>query len=676
MKKLLLTLTVCSSIMTTYAQQIGGDFDNFETGYNSVGVQPFGWKGSNVKQQVIIPVSKQMIYEDNGRTNKSVKMVNAFVGVFTIGSNAPAYITLGNPWVYATTDINEADGGTYGGINFSYRPDALKGYIKRQLGSEKNEVAQIFVYSWKGTTSINKTVSSSDGKNTSTDLIDRDREVLSSILGTTEEGASKSEDFELVSYGKYEVPKDQNISDWSEVLIPIDYKSNSIPEKLNVIISSADYFNRGNIGKDNTLWTDDFEFIYYSELASLSYDGVNYFQKGVTNYTVNAGYDESKLSCTSNGKGATIEKSYNEETAVLTITVKGNDVSVNPSNVHTYTVQFNKPVVTTYANSLLVNVFGTYVEPTENSIDLIKEADNSYSLQLKNFAFGDMSLGDIKIVNLNREEKNDAVIYSAENQMVYVGGFINTELPITLSATQKGDELTADIHIAVAPGANVDVTFLPALTINGEDKVSASADRYNVTMNRTFTPGWSTICLPFATTPAALGAASVQELVSADDNGLNFAEVETVEANKPYLVYFDAAKDVPTYFPAEIASTTPVAVTKGDYTFVGSYAASISMNGKYGIATIDDAQKLIMGGDNSTLKATRAYFTKAGEQPTQVRINLYTNGTTGIDQIEKNGAQVYDVYSLQGVQVLKGATSLDGLKKGIYIVNGKKMVIK
>lgn len=665
----------------TNAQQIGGEFDKFETGYNSVGVQPVGWKGSNVKQKVFISVSKQMVFEDSGRTNKAVKMTNAWVGKYGIGSNAPSYITLGNPWVYATMTISEADGGTYGGMDFTYRPDALQGYIKRQLGSEKKEVAQIFVYSWKGTTTINKTVSSSDGKNTNTDLIDRDRDVLGGQLGFND-GASKSDDFELISYGKYEVPADQNISDWTKVIVPIDYLSNNVPEKLNVIISSADYFNRGNIGKDNTLWADDFEFVYYSELASLDYDGKNYFQQGNTNYTIDALYDESKLTCTSNGRGATIEKSYDETSAVLTITVNGNDVSVNPSNVHTYKIQFAKPqpVITSYTNSLLVNAFGNYAEPTENTIDLIQEVDGSYSFALKNFVFSGTPMGDIKIINLDRKENDGTVTYSAENQMVFIQG-LDSEVPVTLEANQKGKDLTADILITLSPGAIVKVTFLPLLEITGEDQLATSADRYNVIMSRSFVEGWNTICLPYATTAAALNAQSVQQFASVDETGLNFAEVETLEANQPYLVYFDKVTETPVYQVAEITSTTPVSVTKGDYTFVGSYDAVMSMSGKYGIATVDDVQKIILGGTNSTLKATRAYFTKKGEQPAQVRINLFGmggdgEGTTGIDQIVNGGAQTYDVYTLQGVQVLKGAASLDGLQKGIYIVNGKKVVIK
>ena len=670
---------LCATL--TNAQQIGGEFDKFETGYNSVGVQPVGWKGSNVKQKVGLSVSKQMVFEDSGRTNKAVKMTNAWVGMFGLGSNAPSYITLGNPWVYATIEISKADGGTYGGMDFTYKPDALQGYIKRQLGSEKEEVAQIFVYSWKGTTTINKTVSSSDGKNTDTDLIDRDRDVLGGQLGFND-GASKSDDFELISYGKYEVPADQNISDWTKVIVPIDYLSNNVPEKLNVIISSADYFNRGNIGKDNTLWADDFEFVYYSELASLNYDGQNYFQQGNTNYTIDALYDESKLTCTSNGKGATIEKSYDETSAVLTITVNGNDVSVNPSNVHTYKIQFAKPqpVITSYTNSLLVNAFGNYAEPTENTIDLIQEVDGSYSFALKNFVFSGRPMGDIKIINLNRKENGETVTYSAENQMVFIQG-LNTAVPVTLEANQKGKDLTADILITLSPGAIVKVTFLPLLEITGEDQLATSADRYNVIMSRSFVEGWNTICLPYATTAAALNAQSVQQFASVDETGLNFAEVETLEANQPYLVYFDKVTETPVYQVAEITSTTPVSVTKGDYTFVGSYDAVMSMSGKYGIATVDDVQKIILGGANSTLKATRAYFTKKGEQPAQVRINLFGmggdgDGTTGIDQIVNGGAQTYDVYTLQGVQVLKGAASLNGLQKGIYIVNGKKVVIK
>lgn len=690
MKKLLLTLSVCAGIMTANAQQIEGEFDSFETGYNSVGVQPIGWKGSNVKQKVVLSVSKQMIFEDTGHSNKSVKMVNNWVGVFGIGSNAPAYITLGNPWVYATMTINEADGGTYGGLKFNYRPDALKGFIKRQLGSEKNEIAQVLVYSWKGTTSIKKTVSSSDGKNTETELIDRERDILSNQLGTNE-GDIKSEDFELISYGEYQVSKDENITDWTEITIPIEYFSNNIPEKLNVIISSSDYFNRGNIGKDNTLWADNFKFIYYSELASLNYDGKNYFQAGTTAYSIDAVYDKNKLTYTSNGKGATIETSYNEDEALLTITVKGNDVNINPENVHIYTVQFAKPQpeITEYENDLLVALNGQGTPTQKAKIQLIKELDGTTSLALNNFVLGSgdeaLAVGNIKLTNLeikdNKIQATQTINITEGDDPAYEGEWFGPQLgevPVSLNATLINDQtIEAIIDIPLAPGfMEVKVTFAETQTYTEGNALNLTNGLTNFVYNRTFPAGWNTICLPFATTTAAFGeGVKAQAFISADNNGLNFGEVTELEANKPYLIYFKEAKETPTYFGTEITSTTPVSVTFGDFTFCGSYEASISMAGKYGVADQGNVQKLMLGGEGSTLKATRAYFTKSGDQPAMININLDGNAT-GIENIEQNQADIYDVYNLQGQLIRKNATSLNGLAKGIYIVNGKKVMVK
>ena len=50
---------------------------------------------------------------------------------------------------------------------------------------------------------------------------------------------------------------------------------------------------------------------------------------------------------------------------------------------------------------------------------------------------------------------------------------------------------------------------------------------------------------------------------------------------------------------------------------------------------------------------------------------------TGITHVSNSTDKLtYDVYTLQGVQVKKNAASLDNLPQGIYIVNGKKVVIK
>lgn len=694
MKKLLLTLSVCAGIMTVNAQQIGGEFDSFETGYNSVGVQPIGWKGSNVNQTVKVggffdqTAKKQLIYEEtNGKQNSCIKMTNTFVGVLSYGSNAPAYISLGTPWVYATTNVNEADGGTYGGIDFSYRPDALKGYIKRSLGEEKpSEEGQILVYSWKGETKLTREVSLvGNGTPQSTLLVDRDKDVLG-----IDDQSDKSEDFSLISKGSKMIPA-QALDVWTEITIPIEYYNDEIPTKINVIISSADYFNRNNIGKDNTLWADNFKFIYYSELASLNYDGKNYFQAGTTAYSIDAVYDKNKLTYTSNGKGATIETSYNEDEALLTITVKGNDVSINPENVHIYTVQFAKPQpeITEYENDLLVALNGQGTPTQKAKIQLIKELDGTTSLALNNFVLGSgdeaLAVGNIKLTNLeikdNKIQATQTINITEGDDPAYEGEWFGPQLgevPVSLNATLINDQtIEAIIDIPLAPGfMEVKVTFAETQTYTEGNALNLTNGLTNFVYNRTFPAGWNTICLPFATTTAAFGeGVKAQAFISADNNGLNFGEVTELEANKPYLIYFKEAKETPTYFGTEITSTTPVSVTFGDFTFCGSYEASIIMAGKYGVADQGNVQKLMLGGEGSTLKATRAYFTKSGDQPAMININLDGNAT-GIENIEQNQADIYDVYNLQGQLIRKNATSLNGLAKGIYIVNGKKVMVK
>ena len=47
---------------------------------------------------------------------------------------------------------------------------------------------------------------------------------------------------------------------------------------------------------------------------------------------------------------------------------------------------------------------------------------------------------------------------------------------------------------------------------------------------------------------------------------------------------------------------------------------------------------------------------------------------TGIEKTQAEGTQTYNVYNLSGVLVRPNAPSLQGLPKGIYIVNGKKVI--
>ena len=340
------TLFIVAAAFTARSQHLpNGSFDSWKTSCGSTeafgtggmtspktgemrqrpGVEPNDWNGSSINQKVMMTKTQELVFNEEG----AVKLQNVYVGVGSLGSVAPGYITLGTPWVYAVSTINECDGGTYGGVSFFNKPDAITGRFKREDSTGEN--SHIIVYMWKGTYASN--VGSKSSPSQSRDNVDR--AILGAVNATSSGTLVAKCDYTFTSTGE----------DWQTITVPLEYTGDETPEKMNVVISGGDYWTRANMQDGTTLFVDDVQFVYYSELASLYYDGVSHFLKGKTSYTIDADYDESKLSVTSNGKGATIEKSFDESSKLLTITIKGNDYAANSNSFHTYTIQFKNDEV-------------------------------------------------------------------------------------------------------------------------------------------------------------------------------------------------------------------------------------------------------------------------------------------------------------------------------------------
>lgn len=198
-----------------------------------------------------------------------------------------------------------------------------------------------------------------------------------------------------------------------------------------------------------------------------------------------------------------------------------------------------------------------------------------------------------------------------------------------------------------------------------------------IQLDRKLSAGWNTLCLPFDCNVSELGEGVVaQQFVAYDPNtGLDFAIVDQLEANKPYMVY--CPTEIPamtlTFTGREIYAATPQPVSFNGMTFIGNYEPGFSMYGKYGVAQ----NKLIKGGANATVNGTRAYFEYAEPETQAVfRINYQQeSGTTGIENLQVAPQKKQGVYTLQGVCVRKD-DSLKGLPAGVYIQNGKKVLVK
>lgn len=129
---------------------------------------------------------------------------------------------------------------------------------------------------------------------------------------------------------------------WTEYVIPFTYTGNAATPIYSLVNIST--CATPGAGKEaDYMYVDDMKMLYYSELSSVKYNGTSVSVSSSMN--VDAEYEESKLSLTSNGKAATIEKSFDASICVLTVTVKGENISEDSSNKHVYTIQFKKPVV-------------------------------------------------------------------------------------------------------------------------------------------------------------------------------------------------------------------------------------------------------------------------------------------------------------------------------------------
>lgn len=709
MRKILLTALLAAGGLTASAQNLpNGDFQQWKTTcgksdqtslnnyYESApfglatrpGVEPQDWNGSNVNQTVFNQNahSDALVTRQGNAENFYVRLVCTKVGALGITAEAPAFINFGTPWVYAVSKKNKCDGGVYGGMSFSYKPDAIKGRYKRTPAT-KAEKARIIAYLWSGT--FKSSIPSGKSTRMQDDV---DRAIMGRVSGVTGDG-------KLVASCDYGFETTKN-NDWEEIIVPIDYKrTDVVPTKMNIIISSDDYWNRANMVENSTLEVDDVQFVYYHALKNVTYNGKPIeVKENESQFYIPISPDETfdlkKLKYDKVGAGATVEAPvYDAAKNTVTITVKGNDFDKNNKSVTTYVFTIVKEQ-TNFTDGLSVKIEGSGTFPiSDATIQLVKELDGSHTFQLKNFKLGQgeesLSVGTIRIKNLTIDgnhitAKQTIKIENGDDATVdfWMGPMLK-DVPVELDATRNGDKLVAKIFIDLTE-MKIHVLFAPTVDIDGTTDVKAiEPGMKNIRFTRPLKNGWNSICLPFNMSAFDFENSTdtkLQALASYDGEVLNFEEVENLEANVPYLVYItgDNTKDGMFHgfnIGTEVFAAEPQAQCRGGFCFQGNYTPSFPMRNRYGVADHGaEGQFIQKGGEKSTLPATGAYFTASGK-PASVKLNL-GGEVTGIDS---NGVIISDsasapVFDLKGVRVSNG--SLEGLPKGLYIQGGKKVYVK
>jgi len=236
----------------------------------------------------------------------------------------------------------------------------------------------------------------------------------------------------------------------------------------------------------------------------------------------------------------------------------------------------------------------------------------------------------------------------------------------------------------------------------GQGKVTA----VNITLKREFNANvWTSLVLPFSVSPTAVEDAfgkgtEIVHFNKVEDNKLYVTKHfhQMIVAGTPVFIkpaneikYEDGIKLVGTYETDETLTSPKVQVnpmSDGEWTMTGSYLPATVDQGSYIMgynpATKDNSMRYInntttnVGGTRAWLKPAVAGAKLIGfcingvEDSETTFIDNVVNGTETTDKVNVRAG----IYNLNGQKVRGSEEGTAGLPSGIYIVNGRKVVVK
>ena len=254
---------------------------------------------------------------------------------------------------------------------------------------------------------------------------------------------------------------------------------------------------------------------------------------------------------------------------------------------------------------------------------------------------------------------------------------------VTVTKTANNNEWTLTMP---ASDVELQVEYETALALSETTDNANALTEWNgceadVTLTRTLQAGsYNTFAVPFSMTiPSGW---TVKELSSASFSEgvltLNFANASSIEAGKPYLVKVSATTDLSSApFTGVTVSKDAVPFTSTDADFIPTLGTTTVSGEVKSILFLGASNKLYNpNAENSSMKGFRAYFQLKGSAlmaPTRAfNIDFGDGETTGIISVSGSGLIVNGsdgCYDLHGRRIEGQPT-----QKGVYIVNGKKVI--
>ena len=212
------------------------------------------------------------------------------------------------------------------------------------------------------------------------------------------------------------------------------------------------------------------------------------------------------------------------------------------------------------------------------------------------------------------------------------------------------------------PGVVYVVDESQAFTSPATDIANATV-RLKRTLNKDY---WNTFVVPFDIPSMN---ANIMEYTGSDGNIMQFTATTSIEAGTPYLVKPKEGNIIDqTYSDVTLTAQPAKSVAFSDYKFVATYSPKQLATDKTELfLTTDGKLGYPQTAADATLKGMRAYI----QTPASANVALFVDGEgtiTGIESIDNSQMTIDNVYNLNGQRVTQP-------RKGLFIVNGKKLII-
>lgn len=335
--------------------------------------------------------------------------------------------------------------------------------------------------------------------------------------------------------------------------------------------------------------------------------------------------------------------------------------------------------------------YGTDAVPTvlytnDSGYQIESSWSNSFD-EFSSYDFSNAAIGDLltftvectattgdwhPLVIRSKEDGNKCKLYNTYGQTSIVVTIDSDLLTYLNNSDITGDQFKLK-GISFSHEEN---TYILNAEYDGVDLSTINGMDVNVDLHRHF--DWnSSLCVPFdiSNVSSTFGySARAYEFMEYKDGGLKFIEREHIEAGKTYYMTFgEADKDKTSISLKNVTiNTTPNnSAESGGLTFKGNYTPGMDMEGKYGVACMQINSEYVWGfykgASGSKLNAFSAYF-EGSIQAARLSI-IIDEEVNGINEVQQSISSNH-YYTINGMRIDKPT------KKGLYILNEKKVIIK